>query len=85
VYASSTSSFRISDELKESLEETARRLNKGKNWVITEALKEYLDRRNREAFPAEARRQSILASKKKWKDQELWEESLAEVWADVPP
>jgi hypothetical protein len=29
---------------------------------------------------AEARRQSIAASKKKWKDAKLWEEAVAEVW-----
>ena len=57
-------------------------MNKGKNWIINQALREYLDRHNHEGLRAEARRQSILASRKKWKDEELWEEAIAEVWND---
>lgn len=80
--ASSTSSFRIPNDLKASLEETAVRLNRGKNWIINQALREYLERHNEDWLRAEARRQSLLASKKKWKDEELWEQALAEVWDD---
>jgi predicted DNA-binding protein len=82
VVASSTSSFRLPNELKEQLETTAQRMNKGKNWVINQALKEYLSRHDREWLRAEARRQSLLASKKRWQDQGLWERALAEVWND---
>ena len=78
--ASSTTSIRIPDDLKLSLEKTARRMNKGKNWVIKQALAEYLQRNNMELLRAEARRQSIAASKRKWKDAKLWEEAAAEVW-----
>ncbi|HEY7338916.1 MAG TPA: ribbon-helix-helix protein, CopG family [Bryobacteraceae bacterium] len=78
--ASSTSSFRITDELKAQLEATAHRMNKGKNRIINEALKEYLDRHNPEWLRAEARRQSLLASKHKWKDEEFWEKLGAETW-----
>jgi predicted transcriptional regulator len=80
--ASSTSSIRIPDELKTQLETTARRMKKPKNWIITRALQEYLDRHNREAFLAEARRQSLLASKKKWEDEEYWDKLAAEVLRD---
>jgi predicted DNA-binding protein len=82
VVGSSTSSFRIPDDLKTRLESTARRLNKGKNWVINRALKEYLERQNEDRLRAEAVRQSVLASKKKWKDEKLWEQALAEAWDD---
>jgi predicted DNA-binding protein len=82
VVGSSTSSFRIPDDLKMRLESTARRLNKGKNWIINRALKEYLERQNQDRLRAEAVRQSVLASKKKWKDENLWEQALAEVWDD---
>ena len=77
---SSTTSIRIPDDLKDRLESTARRMNKGKNWIIKEALAEYLQRHNMDLLRAEARRQSIEASKKKWKDAKLWEEAVAEVW-----
>jgi predicted transcriptional regulator len=79
---SSTSSFRIPDDLKARLERTARRLNKGKNWVINRALKEYLERQNQGWLRAEAVRQSVLAGKKKWKDEKLWGQALAEAWDD---
>ncbi|MBZ5674905.1 MAG: ribbon-helix-helix domain-containing protein [Acidobacteriia bacterium] len=78
--ASSTTSIRIPDDLKDRLESAARRMNKGKNWIIKEALAEYLQRHNMDLLRAEARRQSIAASKKKWKDAKLWEEAVAEVW-----
>jgi predicted transcriptional regulator len=78
--ASSTTSIRIPDDLKLSLESTARRMSKGKNWIIKQALTEYLQRHNMDLLRAEARRQSIAASKKKWKDAKLWEEAAAEVW-----
>jgi predicted transcriptional regulator len=78
--ASSTSSFRISDELKARLEETARRLQKGKNWILNRALEEYLARHSATNLREEARRQSLLASRKRGKDQELWESAAAETW-----
>lgn len=78
--ASSTTSIRIPDDLKVRLESTARRMNKGKNWIIKEALAEYLQRHNLDLLRAEARRQSIAASKRKWKDAKLWEDAAAEVW-----
>jgi predicted transcriptional regulator len=80
VVPSSTSSFRISDELKAQLEEASARLNKGKNWIINQALKEYLERHSFEALRAEARRQSILASKTPFEGEEDWEKMAAEVW-----
>jgi predicted transcriptional regulator len=78
--ASSTTSIRLPDDLKALLASTSRQMKKPKGTLITQALREYLLRHNRELFLAEARRQSILASKKKWKDAELWEEAIAEVW-----
>ena len=78
--ASSTTSIRIPDDLKVRLDSTARRMNKGKNWIIKQALAEYLQRHNIELLQAEARRQSMAASKKKWKDAKLWEGAAAEVW-----
>ena len=78
--ASSTSSFRIPDELRLRLEETACRMNKGKNWIINRALAEYLDRYSRAGLREEARRQSLQASRKRWKDEAFWEKVGREVW-----
>ena len=80
--ASSTTSIRIPDDLKDRLESTARQMNKGKNWIIKQALAEYLQRHNMDVLRAEARRQSIAASKKKWKDERFWNRIAAEVWDD---
>ena len=66
-----TSSIRISPQLRERLEETARHLQSGKNRIITQALEEYLDRVNRARFLEDARRQSILASAAD-ADDEFW-------------
>jgi predicted transcriptional regulator len=80
--ASSTTSIRLPNDLKALLASTSRQMKKPKGTLITQALREYLQRHNRELFLAEARRQSILASKKKWKDEDFWEKIGAEVWND---
>jgi predicted transcriptional regulator len=72
VVRSTTSSFRISNELRTRLERAARRLNQGKNAIITLALEEYLDKFNRQWFLEEARRQSILASAALNEDEIQW-------------
>ena len=77
---SSTSSFRVSDELKARLEDAARRMKKGKNRIITDALREYLDRLGQAGLREEARRQSLIASRAQWKDQDAWEQAVAEAW-----
>ena len=60
--ASSTTSIRVPDDLKERLEEAAEFMGKPKNWIIGRAIEEYLNRHSRQAIEAEARRQSILVS-----------------------
>jgi predicted DNA-binding protein len=68
-----TSSFRMSLELRKRLEQTARTLKKRKNWVITQAIEEYVQKWHRAALAAEARRQSLLASAKTTEAEEFWE------------
>ena len=70
--ASSTSSFRIPDHLRLRLEETARHLGKGKNWILNQALEEYLSGPGRGGLANEARRQSILASRTGSADATFW-------------
>jgi predicted DNA-binding protein len=70
---SSTSSFRISEDLRIRLERTARHMGRGKNWLINRALEEYLNKAGGEALVAEARRQSLAASGVTTKDEEFWQ------------
>jgi predicted DNA-binding protein len=70
---SSTSSFRISDDLKQQLETASRSMKKRKNWILTRALEEYLQRRSPSSPAAEARRQSLLVSRKDSDDSAFWE------------
>lgn len=60
----------------------ARRLSKRKNWIVNRALEEYLDRHSRTKLRQEARRQSLAASRRAWKDQAMWEKAAGEVWHD---
>ena len=68
----------MSIDLRDRLEKTARRLKRGKNSLITEALEEYLGRVSRTGFLDEARRQSILASASPTEEQEIWLERAAD-------
>jgi predicted DNA-binding protein len=70
--SSTTSSFRISDELRIRFEAAASQLGKGKNWILKEALREYLERLREDSLAAEARRQSLLASGKAPPDEQFW-------------
>ena len=65
-----TSSFRMSQELRRRLEETARSLKMPKSRIIVQALEEHLQGTHRAALASEARRQSLLASAE---DEEFWE------------
>lgn len=71
-----TTSFRLPPELRQRLEETARRLGRGKNWILIQALEAYLARRDDHGFIEEARRQSLLASDVVTSDEAYWEDVL---------
>ncbi len=70
---STTSSFRIPEELRLRLDLTARHLKRGKNWIINHALEEYLERTGRDALAAEARRQSLLVKDSITEDEKFWQ------------
>lgn len=70
----STSSFRIEEELRVRLEQASRSTKRGKNAIINEALKEYLDGLDQEAWIAEAQRQSRVASARMTDDEKFWSE-----------
>src|SRR5215475_2452900 len=72
----SISSVRISDELRYRLERTAKHLKKGKNWIINQALDEYLRKIDRDTLAVEAQRQSLLASSAEaGEHSEFWEKA----------
>lgn len=62
--ASTSTSVRLSKELSRELARKARSSKRGKNWVIKEALELYLLGSAQDNLRDEARRQSLLASKR---------------------
>ena len=68
-----TTSIRLPPELRDRLERTAKRLQRGKSWVIARALEQYLSREEEEVLRDEARRQSQRASAAAWPDESRWE------------
>ena len=70
---STTSSFRIPEELRLRLDLTARHLKRGKNWIINHALEEYLGKTGWDALAAEARRQSLLVRDSITEDEKFWQ------------
>ena len=67
-----TSSFRLPDELRTRLDRFVRQSKRRKNWIIVHALEDYLDRHEALSLAAEARRQSLLGSKKPQADEDAW-------------
>lgn len=65
---STTTSIRLPDNLKLELEAVSRQLHRGKNWIISEAIRVYLEGLKNPSLRAEARRQSLLASQKEKSD-----------------
>ena len=70
--SSTTSSFRISDELRARFESAASQSGKGKNWILNQALREYLERMREDSLAVEARRQSLLACGKATPEERFW-------------
>ena len=67
-----TSSFRVTEELKLRLEATSQRLRRPKNWVVRQALEEFCAKHSREAYLKEARWQSRRAAETDRPD-DFWE------------
>lgn len=75
---SQTFSIRASEELLARLGEFARQTNRRRNSVIVRAIEDYLDLNETELLRAEARRQSLLASKQTHPEDEAWPELAAD-------
>ncbi len=57
-----TTSIRLAGSLRDRLEKRSKSLGRGKNWIISRALEEYLKVEEQDELEREARRQSLLAS-----------------------
>jgi predicted DNA-binding protein len=75
---SATSSYRLDAQTMAELTETARRLGKGKNTLIAEAIREYLHKLRSTWVADEARRQSLNASESSDADGAFWEQQFDE-------
>ncbi len=76
-------SIRLNHDIDEQLEQAAHTLHRKKNWIINEAIKNYLTQLQTTNLAKEARRQSILASKSATMEETLWELSRDETdWED---
>jgi predicted DNA-binding protein len=68
-----TTSIRLEPSLNKKLEKAAHNLHRGKNWLISEAVRMYLEQLENPNLVQEARKQSLLVSKQKNLDADLWE------------
>ena len=57
-----TTSIRLEPKLRRALQLKAKRERRGKNWIISRALENYLAHDERFDLAAEAKRQSLLAA-----------------------
>lgn len=74
--SSVTTSIRLEASLAARLERAASQISRGKNWIVTSALKDYLERLDRSDLATEARRQSLLASRhRQRKEDTAWADS----------
>ncbi len=71
--ASVTTSIRLSPELRRELERKARSTKRGKNWVVKEALEQYLLGSSHDTLREAARQQSERASQRTLADA-VWGE-----------
>jgi predicted DNA-binding protein len=77
-----TTSIRLELSLSRKLEKAAQHLHRGKNWLISEAVRRYLEQLENTTLVQEARNQSLLVSKQKNMDYDIWEtNSDSEGWS----
>jgi len=76
-----TTSIRLELSLSRKLEKAAHNLHRGKNWLISEAVRRYLEQLENTILVQEARKQSLLVSNQKNMDYDIWEtNSDSEGW-----
>jgi predicted transcriptional regulator len=74
--AQSELSINLNPRLSRQVKQTARKLHKDIDWIITHAVMQYLFSVNRELLAKEAKRQSLLVSRRPQSQEEReWEEN----------
>lgn len=68
-----TTSIRLELSLSKKLEKAAHDLRRGKNWIISESIRRYLDQIKNTSLAQEAKKQSLLLIKQKKSEDDLWE------------
>jgi predicted transcriptional regulator len=71
-----TTSIRLTPELRQQLDYLSHSLHRGKNWIVVQALQEFITRHNYTLLAEEAKRQSLLASQYVIEDEKVWEENI---------
>lgn len=67
-------SVRLTPQLRQQLDYLSHSLHKGKNWIIVQALQEFIQRSNYSVFVKEAQRQSLLARVAE-DQQQVWQDN----------
>lgn len=72
-----TTSVRLTADLRLQLDHAAHRLHRGRNWIVSQALLEYLAKLGESKLVNEAQRQSLLANEadRANKDIEIWDKN----------
>ncbi len=73
---SETTSIRLSPHLRQQLEQASHLLHRGKNWIITQALEEYINQVLNLKLVEEARKQSLHASQADQLEEGGWEDEM---------
>jgi predicted DNA-binding protein len=74
-----TTSIRLTLEVRQQLEYLSHSLHRGKNWIVNQALQEFIIKKNHTLLAQEAQRQSLIASQITPEDEELWEQNTDEI------
>jgi predicted DNA-binding protein len=75
-----TTSIRLPENLKLELDTVSGQLHRGKNWIITEALRIYLKSLRNPSWEIEAKRQSLLVSQEERLDIFLEDNADSQGW-----
>ncbi len=78
---STTTSVRLDDEVKQKLDELSQQIHRPKNWIINQALSEFIDRNSVARMLEKARQQCLLANQQDDSAEASdWDQLAAEAW-----
>ena len=71
-----TTSIRLTPQLRQQLDCLSLCMHRGRNWIISQALQEYMYKNQHHTLAIEARRQSLIASQQTNTLDEDWHNSI---------